>query len=95
MVEIYLLELVNSVYERKTKLGYFFHDAKSLSVVLCCLLNGISSNYRVLTLDLEDNECIDAQELARENTKQVEEFLEEETVMNLDWITENLMHSHD
>ena len=95
MVEIYLLELVKSVYERKNKWGYFFHDAKSLSVVLCCLLNGISSNYRVLTLDLEDNECLDAQELARENTKKVEEFLEEKREMDLDWVIENLIHSRD
>ena len=95
MVEIYLLELCKSVYERKNKWGYFFHDAKSLTVVLCCLLNDISSNYRVITLDLEDNECLEAQELARENTKKIEEFLEEETEMNLNWIIENLIHSHD
>ena len=92
---IYLVEVVKSVYERKSRCGYFFHDTKTLSLVLSCHLESLSYNYRVIRLDLEDDECLDAQELARENTKKVEEFLLEETEMNLNWIKENLIHSHD
>jgi hypothetical protein len=95
MPVVYLLEACKSLYQRKTNCSFAFTEKKILSQVLEVLVEEWNCNFRVIKLILEDNECLDLQEMARENTKSVEELNEEERELTLIDIQEHLVRGHD
>ena len=95
MPVVYLLEACKSAYQRKTNCSLAFTDKKILCQVLEVLVEEWDFNFRVFKLILEDNECLELQEMARENTKSIEEINEEERELTLIDIQENLVRGHD
>lgn len=95
MPVVYLLEPVKSVYQKKMTQSYSFTDETILCQVMIVLLEEWSCNYRVSKISLEDDECLDLQEMARENTKSIEELNEEEQELTIDDILGVLISGHD
>ena len=77
------------------KQSYSFTDKNILCQVMKVLLEEWICNYRVSKISLEDNECLDLQEMARENTKSMEELNEEERELTIEEILGVLVYAHD
>ena len=95
MPVVYVLEPVKSVYQKKMKQSYSFTDENILCQVMKVLLEEWSCNYRVCKISLKDDECLDLQEMARENTKSMEELNEEERELTIEDILGVLVYGHD
>jgi uncharacterized protein with ParB-like and HNH nuclease domain len=95
MPVVYLLEACKSAYQRKTNCSLAFTDKKTLCQVLEVLVEEWDFNFRVFKVILEDNECLDLQEMARENTKSMEELNEEERELTIEDILGVLIYGHD
>ena len=98
MIQLICLELLETKYQRKNTKNYYFYEPFYVSLVIESLLRDCQcSLFRISTLEIEDNEILEIQEIARENDENIRELIEVEGnfEMTVDWVSDNLIYGHD